>query len=391
MLNWNPEAILCLCSNETDVEVLSQAGYTAILAPEQDDFSLLPKAEHYIVFANGKTGEIAKSLAGACEPWRISVNHHAHQDLSHAAEAGGLDLVRRILLNGTSLFHDEVHPFADVVKPESVPNYPTWWKFLHQHLRWTRPLCVSCGPYAGGKSALALMLACDFADKAGRKLDATASICAWEDAGWRVRRNIERFAATREALDECKGVEWRIKDLLRRVSRITRRPNDLRSIDWYLERCELLVKRENCRFFIFDPWSQHDEMRERNDTETQYINKMLRDMREFVDVHHVIMIVVTHISAKSYDEEGGIRPFRVAQASGSSHFGRMADRGLCVARTKGLPSAHGENRMIIWFDKAKDEESMGEPGGIAVRFDRDAMNIELDPAASHDFREAWGL
>jgi hypothetical protein len=391
MLNWNPEAILCICSNETDVEVLSRAGYTAILAPEPDDFSLLPKAEHYIVLADGKIGEIAKSLAGACEKWRISVNRYQHQDLSHAAETGGLDLVRRIVRDSKSLSHDEAHPFSDVVT-ESLPSYPTFWKFMRTYLRWTLPeFGMFCGPYAGGKSALAQMLACDFADQAGRKLNATASICAWEDAGWRVRRNIERFAATRGELDPTKGPEWRTKDLLRRVHCITRRPGELRSIDWYLECCELLVKRQNCRFFVFDPWNEHDEMRERNDTETQYINKMLRDMREFTAVHDVIMNVVTHISAKSYDEEGGIRPFRVAQAAGSSHFGKKADRGFCVARTKGLQSARGEHRMIIRFDKARDEESMGELGGIAVKFDRDAMNIELDPAASHDFREAWGL
>jgi hypothetical protein len=237
---------------------------------------------------------------------------------------------------------------------------------------------------------LGQILACDFADVAGRKLDATASICAWEDAGWRVKRNIERFAATRERLDPKKGEEWRINSLLRRVHHITRRPGEIRSIDWYLERCEVLYKRENCRFFEFDPWNEHDETRERNDTETQYVNKMLRDMREFTAMYDVIMMITTHISAKSYDEEGNIRKFRVAQAAGSSHFGKKADRGLCIARTKGLESSRGADRMIIRFDKSKDEETMGELGDIAVRFNRDAMNIEFDAAATHDLREIWG-
>ena len=125
------------------------------------------------------------------------------------------------------------------------------------------------------------------------------------------------------------------------------------------------VKRENCRFFVFDPWNQHDEVAYRDDTETQYVNKMLRAMRSSWQVHKVIMIVVTHICAKSYDEEGGIRPFRIAQAHGSTHFGKMCDRGICVARTRTLGSTsrlpEGErDRMIIRFDKAKDEELMGK-------------------------------
>ena len=147
--------------------------------------------------------------------------------------------------------------------------------------------------------------------------------------------------------------------------------------------------RENCRFFVFDPWNQHDEMRDKNDTETQYVNKMLRQLCEFVAVHKVIMIVVTHICAKSYDDEGGIRPFRVAQAHGSSHFGKMCDRGLCVARTRTLPGSKGEDRMIIRFDKAKDEESMGRLDNIAVKFDREAMDIEVDEQCTEQIREAW--
>ena len=238
-----------------------------------------------------------------------------------------------------------------------------------------------CGPYAGGKSALAQMLACDFADVAGRQLGATASICAWEDAGWRVRRNIERFAVSREDTTPDEG-----RDVAHQgpaadaCSRITCEPGGMRDIDWYLKRCELLVKRENCRFFVFDPWNEHDEIRDKNDNETQYVNKMLRELREFTAIHKVIMIVVTHISGKSYDEEGGIRPFRVAQAHGSSHFGKKCDRGLCVARTRTLPSSNGEDRMIIRFDKAKDEESMGKIDDIAVKFDRDAMDIDARPA-----------
>ena len=97
---------------------------------------------------------------------------------------------------------------------------------------------------------------------------------------------------------------------------------------------------------------------------------MLRELCAFAHSNKVIMIVVTHISAKSYDEEGGIRPFRIAQAHGSSHFGKMCDRGICVfARacleaTSRLPEGE-RDRMIIRFDKAKDEESMGKIDTIA--------------------------
>jgi hypothetical protein len=264
--------------------------------------------------------------------------------------------------------------------------------FLQPYLRWTLPeFVVLVGPYAGGKSALAQMLAADFADVAGRDLGATASICAWEDADWRVRRNLERFAETREELYPTKGPEHRIVDLLHRVRHITRRPGELRSIEWYLERAELQVKRYNTRFFVFDPWNEADHIKERNDSETEYVNKMLRDLREFTAVHKVIMAVVTHVSGKSFTDEGKLKPFRVANAHGSSHFGKKCDRGFCVARTRAL--AGGQDRMIIRFDKAKDEESMGEIGDIAVAFDRERMDLTYDSAATIELRgsDGWAL
>jgi hypothetical protein len=127
------------------------------------------------------------------------------------------------------------------------------------------------------------------------------------------------------------------------------------------------------------------------DTETEYINKILRELREFTAVHKVIMCVVTHVSSKSFTDEGKVKPFRVANAHGSSHFGKKCDRGFCVARTRAL--AAGENRMIIRFDKAKDEESMGDIGDIAVAFDRDRIDLAYDSSATMELRnmEGWGL
>ena len=246
------------------------------------------------------------------------------------------------------------------------------------------------GPYGGGKSALAQMLAADFADVAGRELDATSSVCAWEDEGWRVRRNLERFAATREANDPRQGIDHRTVDLLQRVRRITRIPGEVRSIDWYLERAELQVRRYNTRFFVFDPWNEGDHLKDRNDTETEYISKMLRELREFSAVHKLVMCVVTHVAAKSYTDEGEIKSFRVANAHGSSHFGKKCDRGLCVARTRKL--AGRADRMIVRFDKCKDEEFMGAIGDIVLQFDRDRMDIAYDPMAMAELRNlpGWG-
>lgn len=394
MLTWNPNEMLIICGNENDLAPLERAGYRAILEPSGHDFGPLPAADHLVVLANGDGERIANDLlkSGACRDWQLSINHTTDwPDLTHAFEQGGPDLVRQIIARSKSLYHDEMHAFADVDRPKVVPNYPTGWQFLYDHLRWTLPeFGVIVGPYGSGKSALAQMLAFDFADHVGPNLDgAGASICAWEDEAHRIQRNLERFAINRADDDRRRGVSDRYRTLLNRVHRITRIPGEIRSIDWYLDRAEKQVMRDNVRFFVFDPWNEHDEIRDKNDTETMYVNKMLRDMREFSAKHKVIMVVVTHVSGRSYTDEGAIKPFRVAQAHGSSNFGKKADRGICVARTKKLDAAPDEDRMIIRFDKAKDEESMGDLADMVVEFDREKMTIAKDYACSDEIKLKW--
>ena len=45
--------------------------------------------------------------------------------------------------------------------------------------------------------------------------------------------------------------------------------------------------------------------------------------------------------------------------------------------------------MILRVDKTKDEESMGQLVDMALMFDREAMDIELDKKCTEQIREAW--
>ena len=96
----------------------------------------------------------------------------------------------------------------------------------------------------------------------------------------------------------------------------------------------------------------------------------------------MIMIVVTHISGKSYDEEGGILALPRGSGARLQSLRQEVRSWLCIARTRTLPSSSGEDRMIIRFDKAKDEESMGKIDDIAVKFDPHTMNMSSTCAAA---------
>ena len=146
------------------------------------------------------------------------------------------------------------------------------------------------------------------------------------------------------------------------------------------------------RFFIFDPFNQHDSTRGRNQTETDYVREMMMQFRKLVHGLGIILVVVTHVSAKSYDEAGGIKPFRIANASGSVQYGNKADRGICILRAKQLArfsSLGAPEHMVLYFDKAKDEETMGARGTIACAFDPKTMMLTKDGGATEKAQELW--
>jgi hypothetical protein len=181
--SWSPKDILVICQNEADIEPLAAAGFAAIVQPGSEDFGPIPKAVHYIVTANSESTDIAKELvaSGACADWQVSLNDLGGcRDLTQAVASGGVQLIREIIRKSLSLYEHEAHPFSSVHKPEKVTTYPTAWPFLSPYVQWNGDdgeFDVFAGPYAGGKSALAQMFGCDWADVVGRQIGATASIC----------------------------------------------------------------------------------------------------------------------------------------------------------------------------------------------------------------------
>jgi hypothetical protein len=177
-----------------------------------------------------------------------------------------------------------------------------------------------------------------------------------------------------------------------RVGWTQRHPDDARLLQWYCDLVEHRAKRNEVRFFVFDPFNEHDSTRAPNQTETEYVREMMIKFRRLVHGLGIILIVVTHVSAKSYDETGKIKPFRIANASGSVQFGNKADRGICILRTGALKDASStgaDEHMLLHFDKAKDEEVMGQRGTVACVFDPKRMTLQEDPGATAKARQQW--
>ena len=377
-----------LADNEADVAFLQKHGATAWRIGERLGIS----DDNIILVARGDGRDRLRAMNLGLKGRFVDLGHNG--SLSAYMIDRGDDPIAWLNHVAQDIFWHEERPLSEWAVPELVQGKPSGFEFLDAHLRWTCPeLVILVGPYGCGKSNLARLLAYQWANAIGRNAGHRASLVGWEDKLSTIKREIARYSKTNNV---------KTADMEGRVGWTQRHPDDARLLQWYLDLVEHRAKRDGVRFFVFDPFNEHDSTRAANQTETEYVRDMMIKFRKLVHGLGIIMIVVTHVSAKSYAEDGSIKPFRLAQASGSVQFGNKADRGICVLRTSTLRDyssveiidesgefKRADDHMLIHFDKAKDEEIMGKRGTMACVFDPREMSLIEDKGATLEARKTW--
>ena len=291
-------------------------------------------------------------------------------------------------------FWAEERPFSEWTFPEVKQGVSSGIHFLDDHLRWTDAgeLVIVAGPYGSGKSSVTRLLGMSWADHVGRKTGQSVSICGWEDRGEIVEREVARYALGGDVL-QPNSTQWkRLADMRERVRWTQRLEGEERLLAWYAAMVEHRATKHNVGFFIFDPWNEHDAQKDIRQTETDYVRDMMKEFQAMARRLNIIIVIVTHVSAKLYDEKGGIRPFRIAHAAGSAAFGAKATRGICVLRTSDLREVSDTgagDHTILYFDKNKVEEQMGVRGPVACLFDPSKMRLHQDIGATMHVKTIW--
>jgi hypothetical protein len=310
------------------------------------------------------------------------------------------------------LFKEPISILGDKVRLLTQwPEPPTWQPWLTGNdaldglIRWRpRNLAVIVGDEGCGKSTFAQYLATQMLS--GPTLCDTgikASVCAWEDDLAVFRNRVYNLGG--QALAD--RLYWFEPDA-----------DPDRLLDQYLERVEFLSKYDNCKLHVADPWNafNHDWGSE---PETRYVQKMLNAMERLTRSLNVTIIVVAHLPKR---QGRGLRPFGIADASGSKAFANAASMGFCIVNTIILGELQdktadelkayklekhevdtaisengyrllGDEHMIVAVDKVKvrgmESRSMGLKGVRAFVVDRDSGNLTHDPAASALSKLLW--
>jgi hypothetical protein len=289
-------------------------------------------------------------------------------------EATQADSLLTLIKQPRHLYWADARPLSEAPDDANFEVYDSGFPFLDPNLKWrASELCVMAGAYGSGKSTLAQLLATRFIAVHGKKTGWTALMCSWEDLASEMRRNAEAHARFHKV-----DPKW----LTRSLHYVCRPPSEDRLITWYMDLVRYYVRAFNTRFFVLDPWSEIDHVKDVRQSETDYVRDMMKEFRRLVDELQIILLVATHVPAKYVGGDGSVEAFRIAHAHGSSQFGNKADRGFCVVRTR----AFGGDHMILRFDKTKIERRMGRKGTVALVYDQDNHTLVLDRTVTADER-----
>lgn len=121
-------------------------------------------------------------------------------------------------------------------------------------------------------------------------------------------------------------------------------------LDKFLELARVAVIRHGAKMIVLDPWNEIEHKRSRDETETDYISRALRQIKRFARTHDVAFWIVAH---PSKPQEGVRKIPALYDISGSANWANKPEYGLTYHRPD-----FEENKAIVMVSKVR----MGLPG-----------------------------
>jgi twinkle protein len=260
-----------------------------------------------------------------------------------------------------------------LIKPSEVPprersvTYSTGWGKLDEHLMLVRPeLVVVTGIPGHGKSQWVRSLCFHLAASHGMR---TAFLTP-EDPPDRLQRDMTKFAEAgqRVSYHERKMIS---RDFMDAHFMISHPPDDdLITLEMVMDEMESAALHYNCQVFVLDPWNEVYHNRGRR-SDTEYVEMALMQLKRKARRLNMIFIIVAHPTKL----EDGKKP-RLYDISGSANWKNKCDHGIIIHRL-----SENSSQVEVIVEKAKDHETMGEPGAKWMEFNRGRADFDPIDAA----------
>lgn len=139
------------------------------------------------------------------------------------------------------------------------------------------------------------------------------------------------------------------------------------TLDWMIERMEQAVVQHDCQVIVIDPFNEMDHMRERDETETEYVGRCIKRFKRFAKAFQVHLVVVAHPTKLRRDESGKTPMPNLYDIAGSAHWNNKADVGVIVHR-------EDEHNTLIKVAKSRYHSQIGKPGAVRMQFSTEDLH-----------------
>lgn len=142
-------------------------------------------------------------------------------------------------------------------------------------------------------------------------------------------------------------------------------PDQNPSLDWFLDMAEASVVRYGTRIVQLDPWNRLEASRARDETETEYIGRCLRNLHVFAHDMNVHVQILAHPAKMGGDRKN--HPPLLEDISGSKNWDNMVDQGFVIHRPKMFDETGRKTEADFYHRKSRFEE-LGHPALLKMDY-----------------------
>lgn len=143
-------------------------------------------------------------------------------------------------------------------------------------------------------------------------------------------------------------------------------PDGRPTLKWFLDMAEVAVVRHGARIIQVDPWNRLEASRTRDESETEYIGRCLREIHQFAHDMSCHVQILAH-PAKMDGARRGQAP-GLEDISGSKNWENMVDQGFVVHRPEVFDGGQRKTEAAFYQRKSRFEE-LGYPCKLMMNFD----------------------
>lgn len=151
--------------------------------------------------------------------------------------------------------------------------------------------------------------------------------------------------------DKIPEADRLINDNLSIIAQMVREDSEM-TLEDILDRARVAVLREGAKVLILDPWNEIEHKRNRDESETEYIGRAIRMLKQFMREYRVAVWIVAHPAKPGANLSKKHVP-GLADISGSMNWANKPDYGVVCTR----PDKES-NVAVVYVTKVR----MGYPG-----------------------------